>query len=311
MRCISPLTIKHLINGKWFHDFKPYVTVPCGQCYACRVNRTSQWTFRLMLELTEWKDASFITLTYDDEHLQSPSLVPDDLKNFWKRLRKAIYPDKIKYYACGEYGDENSRPHYHAIVYGLPYSLETRVLLTKVWPFCDPLRFLYDSKGVAPVTIDDIAYVAGYCQKKLTGELGKEEYEKNGLVPPFSRSSRYLGLSAFSKNLEQVRKYGCVFWNGSQMPIPRYFRDKFDIVLPRDDDYIRERAKFVYGDDFKEECMSYYRHLDFLGYLADEVAMKLLTSNEQRRLDHLASVRARKTLNNMRRYRDGKKGDEL
>lgn len=287
------------------------IWVPCGQCYACRVNRTSAWVFRLMLELTDWQDACFITLTYDDEHLKSDSLQPDDLKDFWKRLRKAIEPKKIRYYACGEYGEENNRPHYHAIVFGLPYNRDTRVLLTKLWKYCDSLRFLYDSKGVAPVTIDDIAYVAGYCQKKLTGELGKKEYEQKGLYPPFSRSSRFLGLNAFEKNLDQVKEYGCVFWNGSKMPVPRYFRNKFDIEVDLDDDIIKERAKFVYGDDYSEDSINFYRTIDKLGYLQDEIQKKLETSNEQRKLDHLASVRAKKTLRNMRAYRNGKGVTEI
>lgn len=293
------------VNGKVYNDLG-YYSVPCGQCFACRINKTSQWTFRLMLELTDWDDACFITLTYDDENLGNPSLDFEDLKLFWKRLRKAIQPKKIRYYACGEYGDTHGRKHFHAIIFGLPCNDSTRLLISRTWTFCSPERFLYHGKGVAPVNIDDIAYVAGYCQKKLTGELGKEAYLDKGLIPPASRSSRYLGLKAFERNLDQVRQYGCVFWNGSQMPIPRYFRDKFNIVLQYDDESIKERAKFVYGKDYDENLLSYYRKMDVLGYLSDEVAKKLSTTSEQRKLNHLIAARQKKAQINAIRLANGK-----
>lgn len=101
MQCFHPVTLK---NGQ---------TVPCGSCIGCRINKTSQWTFRLLLEQKNWDKASFITLTYDDDHLPSDaSLHPEDLTLFWKRLRKNLDGRKIKYFACGEYGDATQRPHY-------------------------------------------------------------------------------------------------------------------------------------------------------------------------------------------------------
>ena len=56
----------------------------------------------------------FVTLTYDDDHVpkdKSGRLVlrPDDLKNFLKRVRKDVYPGKIRYYAVGEYGRSEER----------------------------------------------------------------------------------------------------------------------------------------------------------------------------------------------------------
>ena len=61
---------------------------------------------------------AYITLTYNDDHLPANgSLQPRDLQLFWKRLRKARTPG-IRYYACGEYGDQTARPHYHAIIFG-------------------------------------------------------------------------------------------------------------------------------------------------------------------------------------------------
>ena len=53
-------------------------------------------------------------------------------QNFYKKLRKKVphkpyikkdgttgYKSNIKYYACGEYGTNNHRPHYHVVDFPL------------------------------------------------------------------------------------------------------------------------------------------------------------------------------------------------
>ena len=47
------------------------------------------------------------------------SLRKRDFQLFMKRLRKKYSDDRIRFYACGEYGSETFRPHYHAILFGL------------------------------------------------------------------------------------------------------------------------------------------------------------------------------------------------
>jgi len=96
----------------------------CGQCMPCRFNRRRLWTARLLLEATQHENKSFITLTYNDKNApKDHSLDPSHYKNFIKRLRKAIYPKKIRYYLVGEYGDHTQRPHYHAALFGLSLPL--------------------------------------------------------------------------------------------------------------------------------------------------------------------------------------------
>ena len=73
--------------------------------------RKSEWAMRMTHELLYWDHATFITLTYDDHNLPMsevnkywPTLRKKDLQDYIKRIRKEIYPKKIKYYMCGEYG---------------------------------------------------------------------------------------------------------------------------------------------------------------------------------------------------------------
>lgn len=222
----------------------------CGKCLPCRINTTSQWTLRMVYELQDWVKygASFITLTYDEEHLpKNFGLQSDETTKFFKRLRINLnrhygFNYKIKYYACGEYGDSEKvyignngvplgRPHYHAIVYGLDDINDVhRQILVDSWGKCDP--YLFDKRrgkdsAMQDVTIDDIRYVAGYVQKKLNGDLAEETYGDR--LPPFSRVSHGMGLNFAELNKERLSKLGYTHLKGQKIGLPKYLRDKLGI----------------------------------------------------------------------------------
>ena len=82
MQCLNPLVVKNpnlFVNG----DLRQTILVPCGHCIACRIARSREWAVRLLHESEFWDVFCFVTLTYDDEHLVSPSLVPKDLTLFF------------------------------------------------------------------------------------------------------------------------------------------------------------------------------------------------------------------------------------
>ena len=126
------------------------------------------------------EDNCFITLTFSDKELlkrENPlSVDTRDFQKFMKRLRKYT-GKKVRYFHCGEYGDENMRPHYHACLFGLDFEdkyvwmerngnkLYRSPTLEKIWPFG------YSSIG--EVNFETAAYVARYVMKKVTGE-GKD-----------------------------------------------------------------------------------------------------------------------------------------
>ena len=87
---------------------------------------------RLLHELEYWDKATFITLTYAPEHLpEKSSLKPDDLQKFWKRLRKELKDKKIKYFACGEYGEKKIKPIGRTITLSCSVSAEDEKLISK------------------------------------------------------------------------------------------------------------------------------------------------------------------------------------
>lgn len=227
MTCLKPVKV----NGNYYN---------CGCCRSCRVNYTTMWTNRLTCELSNWfeQGASFVTLTYDSLHLPADNgLHSEDLTNFFKRLRKNIindYQDKtrrIKYYACGEYGVERKRPHYHAIIFGLnSFSEKDREILKQSWSLCEP--FLFDKKpthdsGFEHVTRESIQYVTGYVQKKLNGVLAVEEYGNR--QRPFTRCSQGLGLDWCLKNEQLIKDNMFMWYKNHRVGIPRYFREKLGI----------------------------------------------------------------------------------
>lgn len=106
MVCIKPMWRK--IPGS-----KQQVPLPCGQCVVCKINKAREWAFRMTAESGYWPESAFLTLTYADDSVIN--LNKKDLQDAFKRARKGGL--RFKYYACGEYGGENYRPHYHVCLF--------------------------------------------------------------------------------------------------------------------------------------------------------------------------------------------------
>lgn len=227
MKCFKPFEI-HSQSEK-----NPIgIEVPCGKCLACKQNRAKEWAMRLFHEWTYWETSSFITLTYDEEHLPAgdfPSIDKTHLQLFFKRLRKNIdqknklLPEdkkiKIKYFACGEYGDTYGRPHYHAILFGF-----------------DEYQTIHDTWGkgivhVGTVTAESIRYVANYVEKKYYDKTADHYYTSTGRTIPFQLQSQGHGLRFAFDNTEYLKNNLYVSQFGIKNPIPRYYRKKIDITI--------------------------------------------------------------------------------
>lgn len=149
----------------------------CGQCTPCRVNYRREWVGRIGLEVAAARDASsFVTLTYADECLPaSGSLSPRD----WRAFSKGI---GCRYFGVGEYGTLQSRPHYHAILVGVPPA-SALALAQARWR----LGFV----SVSSYSRERAQYVAGYVVKRWTRP---DAPELEGRLPEFSRMSRRPGI---------------------------------------------------------------------------------------------------------------------
>lgn len=143
------------------------IEVPCSKCYGCKADQSLMWSIRAYHESQMHEQNSFITLTYDDENLPADGKIDKrHLQLFFKRLRRN--GEKIRYFACGEYGGKTQRPHYHAIIFGKDW-LEERVTIKDDLYTAQSLSDLW-GKGlvsIAPVTMASICYVCGYVTKKI------------------------------------------------------------------------------------------------------------------------------------------------
>lgn len=195
--------------------------LPCAKCIGCVTATAKAWALRAHLELQQHAVAAFSTLTYDEKH-RPPTLSRAELSGWLKRLRYEVGPNRpIRFLASGEYGEENGRPHYHAILYGC--SEKDRELIDKSWK-----RGLTYTVNVSAAAIN---YVAGYTAKKLVtnSELRRERVdEETGELytyqPPFLQMSRRPGIGGEARRHTQSwRSYA--IHNGQRMPVPRFLHE--------------------------------------------------------------------------------------
>lgn len=250
MACNRPFEVKNK-NGD-------IVSVPCGWCRQCRIDKREEWTSRLMFEVSK-HDGFFLTLTYNDENLPSSgSLVPRDVQLYFKRLRQNIARSrasgaKIKYYCVGEYGDLFQRPHYHAIITGLS-GFYYGDIVQKSWT----LGFT----KILPANPATIRYVLKYMDKQVHGEQSKKVY--GDLIPPFARMSKGIGLEYFFQNIELLQSQNGFYKNGRLVPLPKYYKQKLgcDAKLSKKTD----KLKYVL-DYMDKHNLTYNQALNYLGNL--------------------------------------------
>lgn len=204
-----------------------------------------------MLESLTHSDNAFVTLTYAEDQVPvGGSLIPRHLQLFLKRLRNEVYPSKIRYFGCGEYGDKTERPHYHLALFGYPGCVHgrsryvtARGLRASCCSTCDVLLRSWE-KGVifsGSLTAEAAAYVSGYVTKKMTG---KDDARLNGRHPEFARMSLRPGIG-FNAMTEVARAIVSLNLNdvpsslrhGTRlMPLGRYLRRKLRERIGRNEE---------------------------------------------------------------------------
>lgn len=190
------------------------MSVPCGKCNFCLLAERVKWTFRCAYEMRSSSSSSFITLTYDEEHVPKTAeglmtLCKRDVQLFMKKLRKLT---PCRYYLVGEYGGQTERPHYHIIAFNVDPVLFPR--LSQIW-----------GKGmvdVGTVTGASIAYVVGYVVRRFETFAGREKQ--------FALMSRRPGIGAqYVDDMRAWHKRGLVSYvqdGPVKLSMPRLYRDK-------------------------------------------------------------------------------------
>lgn len=239
------------VPARFFHPDKAgylvtqnMIYVPCGKCPSCRAAYSREWAVRSAMELETSGKGVFVTLTYE---LAPDRPCKEDLQGFWKRLRS--YGFHFRYLACGEFGSQGLRPHYHAVLFGVSLEdLESKVWsssqsgwpqyrspwIEKAWPY----GFALVSEASAATG----AYVAAYVAKKsgrLPGEfllmsrkpaLGTEWILRHGVsssvsvrngTAPLPRTFRRLIEQSPADRLDQIRYASVLQWSQLALDVDR------------------------------------------------------------------------------------------
>ena len=200
-------------------------------------------------ELQLHDNASFLTLTYDDEHLPSDlGLQKQDPTKFLKRLRKEV--GQFRYYLVGEYGDENKRPHYHAIIYGLRFDDRYEWMRRNGYPVyrSDLLESKWTAGYSSVQNVDSgcIRYVARYVHKKLGVSHDYQRVDTSTgecweVPPEYAVMSRRPGLAHdwFEQYWSDVYPSDFVVLEGRKYRPPLYY----DRQLEKLDPDLHERVR--------------------------------------------------------------------
>lgn len=254
MSCVSPLKAFWRSVHRNAITFDPVQSatkvpfnLPCGRCIGCRMEKARQWGLRCVHESKLWKQNSYVTLTYADEFMPPGGTVClRDVQLFMKRLRKAREPATVRFFLGAEYGDENKRPHYHALLFNVEFPdkllhgknlrgepLYTSAELGKLWP--------HGFNTIGDVTFDSAVYCAKYALKKInitehSSEEAKAEYERryvvydaDGIVyerdREFAVMSRRPGIGAgyIDRFGSEVAAHDSVVINGREVRPPRFY----------------------------------------------------------------------------------------
>lgn len=236
--------------------------VRCGRCLACKVKFRNEWASRVQMEeiwhYEQYKIMpSFITLTYRPDTIPTKNgyftLDKKGLGKWLSNIQRKI--GKFRYFACGEYGKENTkRPHYHLILF--PFDPRQPYALCREW------LAKYGRAQALPYRNGAAQYVSKYATKFLThkGEINRNQ------EPEFRLSSKNpaLGVSFGLSLLERVGQTGRDYWIGASGygDVPACYRIG-GRVYPIGK-FVRSKMREKYGvpSSYWERCKKWPYHAD-------------------------------------------------
>lgn len=265
--CCDVIGVEHCKIVSDYEVYPPdyYIQIPCGTCYHCLQNKRRYWVLRLLVEIEQHKENTFVTLTFDDENLAKfKGDYKRPLKLYVDRLRKAL-GYRPRYWFISELGDEEKftgRFHIHGIFFGtskekLSYALQR-------------IKWTYGISYFGRVQFKTAYYLTKYLLKQQP----KDDYK------PFIMCSHGIGLAYVNKDRFEKLVNGLDFqswleFHGRKFPISPYYKSKFmsdELSLIR----MINNSKIVKRDwNFRN-----IEYLDELSYLKANYAYYQQTLND-------------------------------
>ncbi len=262
MACYKPLKGYLKRGGGWTFDkrassFAVKKEISCGNCIGCRIMHAQGWALCCIHEAQLYEDNCFITLTYDNDNLPPlGNLRKSDHQKFIKRLRKKYSNKTIRFFSCGEYGDENLRPHYHTLLFNHDFA-DKKYYTTRrknpVWRSQELLELWGLGRiEMGTLTQQSAGYSARYALKKVnieiragadrqrrqkqveTGNFDHQTGEIPELIQPYITMSKKPGIGSgwYDKFKDDVFPDGFVVMNGTRHKVPAYYLKKYEVENP-------------------------------------------------------------------------------
>lgn len=228
MMCAHPVI--RTVHGKRYLS-------PCGKCELCTANEIQSWAIRILDEGKMHDRKTFLTLTYDDDHLPlDGSLHYEHIAKFFHDLRQGGF--KVRYAGCGEYGDKRSRPHWHLAFYGADE--RNKELFSVSWDEKDAVYrgsmkyWPYGLVALGFLTSKSARYIAKYMFKRRSERRPEDKGKRKDVrmsdgrqVEMFFCSGKPgIGGDFVKKYAKELHDRGFCYFDNRKVALPRYYKQK-------------------------------------------------------------------------------------
>ena len=257
MACTNPIPARQLTAGEkltlWPELGTANLGLSCGQCDGCRTSRSREWALRGKHEATQWEHNIFVTGTFNDEHVHPMGWLDKTIaQRFIKRLRdhRKRWPNDVlgdtnkpvRLMHNGEYGEDNGRPHIHALLfnYGLHDAVRSGGTDQRPLYTSDTLNRLWTDKNGEPLGIINFGNVtpgdaAGYLSKYTSKGWNRDIIDSDGVWKP----RQYMHMSTkppighgWLEKYAADLKFGYTVSNGTKQPVPRAYLKMLNKIDP-------------------------------------------------------------------------------
>jgi len=255
------------------------ILIPCQKCFGCQLEKTRQWSVRIMHEAKLHACTSFITLTYR----KNPwTLNKRDMQLFLKRMRKDLAERDIhiKFFQSGEYGGRRERPHHHAIIFGYDFPDKTYRGKRGDYPVYDSTElkdwWTHGRVEIGQLTVKSAQYVASYLTqrtKPLSWYKGRErEYST---MSRGGRTGHGLAYDFFVKYKTDIYPRDIVFTSPDRRGKPPAY---YDYLLKQINVDIYTKVKYARAKKKENVCASELSYERQIQKKACKVAKIMLNS---------------------------------
>lgn len=257
-----------------------YVPVCCGKCMECRRKKSNEWKVRLTEDLKVNKDATYVTLTIDNENYYKyldkldietetyeaqNQLAAKLIRLFLERHRRK-YRKALRHFFITELGQTNTeRLHIHGIIFRTPE--QTEIILNDLWTFGYPVIGRPGKKHYC--NNKTVSYLVKYITKS---DPKHKSYTPKLFVSP-GIGKNYIYSYNYNKNKFKgvngvdTKEY-YIAENGSKLPLPIYYRNYLYSEEEREQLWINllnKEERYVMGEkiDISKNEELYYSTLEY------------------------------------------------